>query len=75
MLPGNCKSFYLNLNYAVFVIILTKNLSPIVDTRYCNFCFIIMIIIVLIIRRIFRQDIHFNELKLLLLMCVLCPMP
>ena len=33
------------------------------------------IIIIIIIRRIFIQDIHFNKLKLLLLMCVLCPKP
>ena len=31
--------------------------------------------IIIIIRRIFIQDIHFNKLKLLLLMCVLCPKP
>ena len=29
----------------------------------------------MILRRIFILDIHFNGLKLLLLMCVLCPMP
>ena len=35
----------------------------------------LIILIMIIIRRMFIQDVHFNELKLLLLMCVLCPMP